>query len=54
LNKSDVVIWVKGISGLIKVGEKYIIMAMGLKSVEMFFDLSVFVNIIILALEGFF
>ena len=47
-------IWVKGIKGLVTVGEKYIVAAMGLKSVEMFFDLLVFINIIILALEGFY
>ena len=54
LNKIDVVIWVKGFKGLFLVGEKYIILAMNLKLVEVFFDLSIFINIIILALEGFF
>ena len=54
LNKIDTIIWVNGITGLLMVGEKYIIIALNLKIVEVFFDLSIFINIIILALEGFF
>jgi hypothetical protein len=43
-----------GISGFFTVAKKYVIKLMRMRYVEIFFDLSVFINILIFALEGFF
>lgn len=52
LNRIDKIVWIRGITGFLKVCRKYVIMAMRLKGVEFFFDLCILLNIIILSLDG--
>lgn len=50
LNKIDTLIWIKGLGGMLIVLRKYVIQAMTLRSVAVFFDFCVLFNVIVLCL----